>query len=105
MNIGRPSKAWDGFNQYLTNPLSRIAPERTRLEIVNHQGRTAILSGDLSKYASCLKDGIAGAIALKSQKRFDEAYTIFREEMPAAWLCERPIKEIVEQYSLALAHS
>jgi hypothetical protein len=34
------------------------------------------------------------------KKRFDEAYTIFRQDMPVAWLREAPVKEIVEHCHL-----
>jgi DNA-binding XRE family transcriptional regulator len=99
LNMGQSSQAWDAFDRYLIN-LGNTVPERIRLEMVNHQGHAAILSGDLDKYVSCLEEGIAGAIALNSKKRFEEAYTTFQQDMPAAWLRETPIKQIVEQYGL-----
>jgi hypothetical protein len=75
-------------------------PERIRLEIVNLQGSAAIMSNNLDTYASHLDDGIAGAIALKSKKRFDEAYSSFKQEMPRAWLKDAQIKELSERYRL-----
>jgi DNA-binding XRE family transcriptional regulator/tetratricopeptide (TPR) repeat protein len=100
LELGKPVSALSGFEKYKSSHSNFVVPERTRLEIVNHQGRAAILSKNLDKYAICLEDGVAGAIALKSQKRFNEAHTIFQQEMPAAWLRETSIKRIVEQYGL-----
>ena len=75
-------------------------PERIRLEITNHQGQAAILSNDLEEYARCLEEGITGAIALKSQKRFHEAVTIFQQEVPPQWRNEQRLKDIAERFHL-----
>ena len=74
------SKAWNIFDRYLQDSSNNVAPERFRLELINHQGQAAILLGDLSKYVFCLESGLAGAIVLGSQKRFDEAYSIFLQK-------------------------
>lgn len=100
LELGQPTDAWKGFEKYKSSPSNGTVPERIRLEIVNHQGRAAILSKDMDKYVLCLEDGIAGAIALKSKKRFDEANTIFHQEVPISWLREAPIKQIMERYRL-----
>ncbi|HEU5226500.1 MAG TPA: helix-turn-helix transcriptional regulator [Ktedonobacteraceae bacterium] len=75
-------------------------PERIRLEIMNHQGQAAILSNNLEEYTRCLEEGITGAVALKSQKRFHEAVTIFRQEVPPKWRNEPRIKDIAERFQL-----
>lgn len=75
-------------------------PERIRLEITNHQGQAATLSNNLEEYARCLEEGLTGAIALKSQKRFHEAVTIFLQETPPKWRNERRIKDIAERFYL-----
>ncbi|HLG62846.1 MAG TPA: helix-turn-helix transcriptional regulator [Ktedonosporobacter sp.] len=77
-----------------------VLPERIRLEITNHQGQAAILSNNLEEYARCLEEGLSGAIALKSQKRFHEAMTIFRQEVPAKWRNEPQLKDIAERFQL-----
>jgi hypothetical protein len=73
------------------------APERIRLEIINHTGRAAIALGDLDKYAVSLSDGLAGAISLKSSKRYNEAVSFFKN-VPGGWNQEPQIKRITEQY-------
>jgi len=65
-------------------PSGEIIPERTRLEILNHQGRAALLSQDLEKYATCLQEGLDRAIRLQSQKRYNEAVGIY-QTIPASW--------------------
>ncbi len=76
-------------------------PERIRLEITNHQGQAAILSNNLEEYARCFEEGITGAVALRSRKRFQEAVTIFRQEVPAKWRNEPRIKDLAERFHLA----
>jgi len=49
-----------------------------------------------------LKDGINGALELRSRKRLGEVVDIFRQDMPKSWLTDRQIKPIVEQYPLLL---
>ena len=78
-----------------------VLPERIRLEITNHQGQAAILANNLEEYARCLEEGVSGAIALKSQKRFHEAVTIFRQEVPPQWHNEPRLKELAERFQLA----
>ncbi len=75
-------------------------PERIRLEITNHQGQAAILSNNLEEYARCLEEGITGAVALKSHKRFHEAVTTFRQEVPAKWRTEPRLKELADRFQL-----
>jgi tetratricopeptide (TPR) repeat protein len=95
---GEATQAWNGFESFKDHDFA--LPERIRLEIVNQQGRAALLGNDLEKYAYCLEEGLSGAVALKSKKRFTEAYTIFQQEMSQAWLQHHKIKPIVERYHL-----
>jgi transcriptional regulator with XRE-family HTH domain len=100
LQFGEARAAWDTLEQYKKHVPTLLIPERWRLEIVNAQGRAALLGNDLEKYASCLEEGIAGAIALKSKKRLAEAYSIFQQDMPTGWLQHQKIKPIVERYQL-----
>ena len=95
---GQAIQAWNGFESFKEYDLA--IPERIRVLIVNQQGRAAILGNDLEKYAYCLEEGIAGAVTLKSKKRFAEAYSIFQQDMPKGWLQHQKIKPIVERYHL-----
>lgn len=78
-----------------------VLPERIRLEITNYQGHAAILSNNLEEYTRCLEEGITGAVALKSQKRFHEAVTIFQQDVPLKWRNEPQIKGLAERFQLA----
>jgi transcriptional regulator with XRE-family HTH domain len=95
--IGQPNDALNSFMHYQT---SEVVPERIRLEIVNAQGQAAIQLGDLDQYTAYLQDGLAGARALGSKKRWGEAVTIF-QGVPATWRKEPQLIPIIEQYSLS----
>ncbi len=94
----KPHDAWNGFEKFKSYSTT-LVPERIRLEIVNHQGRAALLAKNLDAYAACLNDGLAGAIVLKSQKRYNEALT-FMQQVPSTWLREPQIRHITEQFAL-----
>ena len=100
LSLSQPKEAERAFESYKLHPSGSSTPERNRLEIINHLGRAAIMSGDLEKYIDCLKGALTGAITLKSKKRFDEAINIYHHDMPKAWLYEPPIKRIGEQFQL-----
>ncbi len=100
LDMDQPAQAYQAFEGYKTHPASSITPERNRLEIINHQGKAAIMLNNLEQYVDYLQQGITGAIALKSKKRFDEAVKIYQEIMPKSWLTEPQIKQIAEQYKL-----
>jgi transcriptional regulator with XRE-family HTH domain len=99
LDLDRPDTAWASFEK-LQGPASAETPERIRLEVVNHQGRAAIALGDLEKYAWCLETGLTGAQRLGSQKRFDEAVSIYRQDLPAAWKHEAKITTLAERFQL-----
>lgn len=101
VEMGQTSNAYSAFEIYKSSTLP--IPERLRLEIVNAQSRAAILENELEKYAFFLRDGLSGALTLGSKKRFDEAYTTFKEDMPASWLKNREIQDIAEMYRLQRA--
>jgi transcriptional regulator with XRE-family HTH domain len=94
--MGQPT---DALNSLHYQTLKEIVPERIRLEIVNSQGQAAILLGDLDQYTATLQDGLAGARALGSKKRYNEAVSIF-QNVPATWRKEPQLRPIIEQYSL-----
>jgi tetratricopeptide (TPR) repeat protein len=100
--MNQPLEALKAFEQYEHHPPTNGVPRRNQLEIINHQGRAAILAHQLDLYASCLESGMSGALALNSKKRLDEAVTIFREEMPQSWQKEQPIKRVLEHYPMLL---
>jgi transcriptional regulator with XRE-family HTH domain/tetratricopeptide (TPR) repeat protein len=96
--INRAEEAYKAFESYKQHSSGTVIPERNRLEILNHQGRAAIMVNDLERYVFCLEAGVSGAIALKSKKRFDEAVTIFQQGVPKQWRIEPQVRRVVEQY-------
>jgi DNA-binding SARP family transcriptional activator len=100
--LNQPQKAVDAFEHLKQQLPIAAVPQRNYLEMLNQTGRAAILSHDLDYYASCLKEGLRGALELKSQKRLDEAIRIFREEAPQSWQTTPQIREVVECYPLLL---
>lgn len=102
LELQQPEEADHAFERYKTYRSSSTTPERNRLEIVNQRGKAAILAKNLDLYVQCLEEGVRGAIALKSKKRFDEVLGIFQTMVPTSWLHEPQIKHLVEHYSLPL---
>lgn len=98
LDLQQPEKAWSTFNDY-TAQTNIQTPERIRLEIINHQGRAAMLAGDLEAYASCLQDGLHGSITIKSRKRYDEAVNIY-QSIPTTWKKHALIAPLSEQFQL-----
>src|SRR5581483_678200 len=67
--------------------------ERITSETLIYQADAARGSGDLDLFAACLKDGTLMALSLGSQKRYNEAWTVF-QGTPQKWLGERQIQEL-----------
>ncbi|HZS76499.1 MAG TPA: helix-turn-helix transcriptional regulator [Ktedonobacteraceae bacterium] len=97
LSLAQPQQALNAFERYKH---SATIPERNRLEIINHMGKAAIMANNLEQYAMHLEEGLSGAIALKSKKRFDEAISIYRYDMPRIWLDEPLLKQAAERFEL-----
>ena len=102
LTLNQPVEALKAFEQYKQHAPTNGVPRRNELEIINYQGRAAILSHQLDLYVSYLESGMRGAVALQSKKRLDEAITIFQEDMPYTWQKERLIKHMLEHYPMLL---
>ncbi|MGH7883802.1 MAG: hypothetical protein ACREN8_13030 [Candidatus Dormibacteraceae bacterium] len=100
LELGQPKEADRALESYLQHTSASFIPERWRLEIVNQQARAAIHNNDLDKYMLFLDNSLKGSLAIKSQKRFNEALTIYRQELPEQWRQEPAIKYLAEQYQL-----
>lgn len=96
--LGNPKEAIKTLDLIQIYP----GPERSKLEILNDLGKTAIMLNDLEQYARCLKEGIIGSVLLKSKRRFDEVLQTFQQYMPQAWLHEPQIRQIVDQFQLPI---
>jgi DNA-binding XRE family transcriptional regulator len=95
LNLNRPEQAWNSFQKHTAQP----TPERIRLEIINHQGNAALQMGDLDRYALNLETGLSGAVKIGSQKRYNEALTIY-QTIPTTWQKEPRIRALAEQFRL-----
>ncbi|HEY0756938.1 MAG TPA: hypothetical protein VGD98_23505 [Ktedonobacteraceae bacterium] len=102
LEMGHVAEAYSALELYTSS--MQLIPERVRMEIVNAQTKVAILENDRDRYAFFLKDSLTSSLAAGSKKRFDEACTTFKEEMPASWLHNREIQDIAEQYWLQRAN-
>lgn len=98
--LSQPKEAERAFESYKHHSANTTIPERNRLEIVNHLGRAAIMSNNLERYVQCLEEGLTGAIALQSKKRFDEALTIYQQNTPKEWKQEPRIRQIAERFQV-----
>lgn len=94
--IGQTKQALDVFNQIKQPGI--IIPERARLEIINQQAKTTIAAGDLEQSSAYIEAGAIGAKALKSQRRYNEAYENFKQ-ITLLWPQEKRVKELAELFS------
>ena len=100
LDLKKGKEAYSAFSQIEKALSTIIVLERIRLEIVNHQGRAAIMKNNLDEYVASRKAGMTGAVAIKSRKRFDEAFNIFQQDVPPAWYKKPQLKPLIEQYHL-----
>jgi hypothetical protein len=97
---GEAAKADGAFDLYKQHPYGSSIPARIQLEITNGKSEAAILRKDAERYADLLEEVIIGSVNIGSKKRFDEAYRIFCDQMPAAWLVQQRIQTLTEKYHL-----
>lgn len=98
LTLKQPQEALSAFDHYKTSISVYEVPRRNQLEIVNHQGKAAILSNDLERYIAYLNEGIRGALELQSRKRLVEVVDAFQQDMPTAWRTHSQIKPFLELY-------
>ncbi len=71
--------------------------QTTRVEIINQQAKTAIVSGDMEQGSAYVQAGVTGAKTLGSQRRYNEAYDNFKQ-MALLWPQEKRVKELRELF-------
>ena len=91
MEEDEPSKAWERFAGI--SQLRITIPERTIIEIINCQAEAAIAERNMELATSHIKDGIAGAVKLKSDKRRNDTYSAYKK-MRAVWPHEKQVREL-----------
>jgi len=80
-------KAWDAFAQAMK---TQLLHQRGKSEVTIDQANAARGIGELSVYTEHLRKGVEMAVTLKSQRRYQEAVTIYLQT-PEKWLVEREI--------------
>ncbi len=90
-------QAWETFTQIETPRPVFLVPERTRLEIINYQAKTALTFSDLDKFCDYLEKGAMGAKALGSEKRRGEAIEVYKEAR-SVWPNEPRVKELADLF-------
>ncbi len=100
LSAGRADEADRAFRAYQEHPMAGITPERNRLEILNQRCRAAIMAGDLEQFADHLQSALAGATAIGSRKRLDEALAIYRDEMPVIWRQTAIMRQLADRFQL-----
>jgi hypothetical protein len=97
LRFGHPKKAWKTFAG-VEELKSKIAiPERTLIEIVNCQAEAAVAQKDMELACAHVQTGVAGALKLKSKKRFHDTYSIYKQ-MRATWPHEREVMDLEELF-------
>ena len=97
LEFNQPEKAWNTFAQVEGLKSKIVVPERTIIEIVNCQAESATAERDMEKACACIQTGVAGALRLKSEKRFNDTFTIYRQ-MRQVWPFERQIQSLAELF-------
>ncbi|MBA2680957.1 MAG: hypothetical protein H0U76_21495 [Ktedonobacteraceae bacterium] len=103
LELHQPEKAESVLERFTCQSSENSGiPERNRLEMLNYQARALIQLGHLEKYAFCLEEGVAKAIAIQSKKRLSETLTIFQQELPRSWLNEPRLRQIAERFHFSM---
>jgi tetratricopeptide (TPR) repeat protein len=77
LDLKQPRAAWETFEQIKRFQQTSVIPERIGLEIINHQAKVALAMREMELFCDYVDRGGQGARALGSQKRWQEAYTIY----------------------------
>jgi len=90
LELDQPERADQTFEHMTT--LTRM-PERVRLEIINHRTEAAIGMGDLDRFEAHIKQGVAGANALGSKRRWEEAFNVYKQGR-SVWRNESRVRDL-----------
>ena len=80
------------------------APDRIRLEIINHQAATAVLVNDLDGFETYMARALDGAVLLASRQRQREIRTAW-QRATAAWPREPRLKALSDRLTLTAGSS
>lgn len=93
----RPQEARVAFERSGGVKPTKMVSERNHIEIVNHQAEMALALGDLESYCSYLQVGRDGALRLRSEKRYQEAYGVYLQGK-YVWGKEKKFRELANLF-------
>ncbi len=95
--FGQADKAWNTFEQVVQMQQQIVIPERTIIEIVNCKAEAAIAQKNLDLTCMHLQEGIQGAIKLRSEKRFHDSLTLYKQAR-TLWPYEQSLLKLEELF-------
>lgn len=97
MELDHPQKAWETFAEVEKLKQRIVIPERTIIEIVNCQAEAAVAQRNLELASSHIQAGVAGALKLKSERRFADTFAVYKN-MRLVWPHEPQVKALGELF-------
>jgi hypothetical protein len=97
LEFNQPKKAWEIFAEVEKMKSNIAVPKRTVIEIVNCQAEAALVQRDMELTCTHVQVGVAGALQLKSEKRFNDTFSIYNQ-MRLIWPREQKVKELGELF-------
>lgn len=97
LQFNQPKEAWKIFAGVERLKTKIVVPERTIIEIVNCQAEAAVVQRDLELACAHVQAGVAGAVKLKSEKRFNDTLSVYKQ-MRLIWPHEQPVKALAELF-------
>ncbi len=97
LTFGQAHKAWNIFEEVTQMQPQVVIPERTIIEIVNCKAEAAIAQKNLDLTCAHLREGIQGAIRLRSEKRFHDSSSIYKQAL-TLWPHEKSLIELEELF-------
>lgn len=97
LDMEQYQEAWNVFTSVDSLPSTLVIPERTRLEMLNHQAEAALGMRDMEMFCACIKAGRDGALALGSEKRYQEVFEVYKQGR-RLWALEKRVRELGELF-------
>ena len=95
--LHQPETSWNVLSRIETLQSSIVVPEKIRLEIINHRAQAALVLNDQERFTASLIEGITGAQAIHSEKRWQEAQDIYTQAR-IIWSQDVRVKELEELF-------
>jgi len=90
-------RAISALAQFGQLPSTIMVPERYKIQIINHQAAAAVGAGNMEEFEHYLLAGVAGAKALSSEKRWQEAVTVWRKARET-WPDEQRVMKLADVF-------